>query len=79
MYLHGFQDKELVSIMDSVTALAVMMQKLQKDLEHMFGNRSEIIYTSKTEPSGSDVGKAPGLFYFRHRFDHAGIYWNNDM
>lgn len=44
MYLHGFSNNEIVSIIDSVTALAMMKQKLQKDLEQIFENDTEIIY-----------------------------------
>ncbi len=44
MYLSGFKNDELSSIIDSVTALAMMKQKLQKDLNVIFENESEIIY-----------------------------------
>lgn len=44
MYLNGFKNNELSSIIDSVTALAMMKQKLQKDLNHIFDNDAEIVY-----------------------------------
>ena len=44
MYLNGLEGNELSSIIDSVTALAIMKQRLQKALNHLFENDSEIIY-----------------------------------
>lgn len=44
MYLKGFNSDELSSIMDNVMALAVMKQKLQSALNHLFENQAEIIY-----------------------------------
>ncbi len=44
LFLNGFSQNEVRSILDSMTALAVMKQQFQGALYHLFENDKEIIY-----------------------------------